>query len=126
MGYVELQIELGSGEHTRVRMLHFLVMNVESPPSPQCLSRMTRVAIALWYLTLKFPTDNGVMVVHDNQAAGRACHVAELRKARRKEIGKGVEKPLCIQTSNDGQLMLEPWLEHRSRFYSDIDLRGEE
>ena len=60
-----------------------------------------RVAIAPWCLTLKFPTDHGIGVVQGDQAAGRACYVAELREAQRKEKGKGVEESLCVRSTDD-------------------------
>ena len=92
MGYVGLPVELGSGDRTRVRMLPFVVMDVDSPYNA-FLGRPAlaafRAALAPWCLTLKFPTDRGVGVVHGDQVSGRACYVAELREARQRDKGKG-------------------------------------
>ena len=104
IGFVELPVELGEGERRRVRILPFIVLDVDSPYNV-FLGRPTlaefRGALAPWCLTLKFPTDNGVGVVHDDQATGRACYAAELREAQLKEKGKGMDKIIRIQASED-------------------------
>ena len=83
-GVVELPVELGIGECRRVRMLQFVVLDIHSPYNA-FLGRPAlaefRAAIAPWCLTLKFPTDCGIGVIHGDQAAGRACYVVELREA---------------------------------------------
>jgi len=84
MGYVVLPVKLGSDDCTRVWMLPFLIMDVESPYNAflrQSALTEFRAAVTLWCLTLKFPTDDGVRVVHGDQAAGRACYVVELRES---------------------------------------------
>ena len=104
VGYVELPVELGIRDRRRVRMLLFIVMDIESPYNA-ILGRPAladfRAALAPWCLTLKFPTDNGVGVVHGDQSTDRVCYVAELRDINRKEKGKGVEKPVRIQEPKD-------------------------
>ena len=100
-GVTELPMELGVGERRRVRMLQFVVLDIDSPYNA-FLGRPAlaefRAAIAPWCLTLKFPTDHGVGVIQRDQAAGRACYVAELRGVQRKEKGKGVEESLCVRS----------------------------
>ena len=82
VGYIELPIELGIEERRRIRILSFIVLDIESPYNA-FLGRPAladfRAALAPWCLTLKFPTDNGVGVIHGDQSTGRACYVAELR-----------------------------------------------
>ena len=82
-------------------MLQFVVLEIDSPYNA-FLGRPAlaefKAAIAPWWLTLKFPTDHGIGVVQGDQASGRACYVAELRGAQRKEKGKGVEESLCVRS----------------------------
>ena len=103
-GIVELPVELGIGERRRVRLLQFVVLDIASPYNA-FLGRPAlaefRAAIAPWCLTLKFPTDHGIGIVQGDQAAGRACYVAELREAQKKEKGKGVEESLCVRFSDN-------------------------
>ena len=81
-------------------MLQFVVLDIHSLYNA-FLGRPAlaefRAAIAPWCLTLKFPTDHRIGVIQGDQAAGRACYVAELCGAQRKEKGKGVEEYLCIR-----------------------------
>ena len=101
---MELPVELGIGERRRVRLLQFIVLDIASPYNA-FLGRPAlaefRAAIAPWCLTLKFPTDHGIGIVQGDQAAGRACYVAELREAQKKEKGKGVEESLCVRFSDN-------------------------
>jgi hypothetical protein len=52
-------------------------------------------------LALNFPTNNEVGVTHGDQVTGPACYMAKMREARRKEKGKGVDKSVCIQVTED-------------------------
>ena len=103
-GMVELPVELGNGERRRVRMLQFVVLDIHSPYNA-FLGRPAlaefRAAIAPWCLTLKFLTDHGIGVIQGDQAAERACYVAELCEAQRREKGKGVEESLCVRFTDD-------------------------
>ena len=87
-----------------MQILPFIVLDVDSPYNV-FLSRLAlvefRTALAPWYLTLKFLIDNGVGVVHGDQATGQTCYVAELREAQRKEKGKVVDKSVRIQVTED-------------------------
>ena len=82
MGYVELSVTLGQGDHQRVRILPFVVLDVELPYNA-FLGRPAlaefRACIAPWCLLLKFPTDSGVGTMRGDQAMGRACYMAELK-----------------------------------------------
>ena len=49
----------------------------------------------------KFPTDKGVGVVHGDQATGRACYVAELREAQRREKEKVANSSVRIQNTDN-------------------------
>ena len=104
VGYVELPVELGQGERRRVRILPFVVLDVDSPYNV-FLGRPAlaefRAALAPWCLTLKFPTDKGVGIVHGDQAAGRSCYVAELREAHRREKGKVADNPVRILNADN-------------------------
>ena len=104
MGYVELPVELGEGERRRVRILPFIVLHFDSPYNI-FLGRPAlvefRAALAPWCLTLKFPTDSGVGVVHGDQATGRACYAAELREARRREKGKVADRSIRSRNADD-------------------------
>ena len=104
VGYVELPVELGQGKHMRVRILPFIVLDVDSPYNV-FLGRLAlaefRAALAPWCLTLKFPTDSGVGVVHGDQATGRTCYVAELREAQRREKGKVADRSVHIRNADD-------------------------
>ena len=104
VGFVELPVELGEGEHRRVRTLPFIVLDDDSPYNV-FLGRPAleefRAALAPWCLTLKFPTDKGVGVVHGDQATSRTCYMAELREAQRREKGKVVDNSVRIQVTED-------------------------
>ena len=82
IGYVELLVTLGQGDRPRVRILPFVVLDVESHYNA-FLGRPAlaefRACIAPWCLLLKFPTDSGVGTMRGDQATGRACYVAELK-----------------------------------------------
>ena len=85
MGYVELSVTLGEGEHQRVRILPFVVVGIESPYNAflgrPALAKF-RACIAPWCLLLKFPTEAGIGIVRGDQVAARACYVAELKLLR--------------------------------------------
>ena len=91
MGYVELPVTLGEGEHQRVRILPFVVLDIESPYNAflgrPALAKF-RACIAPWFLLLKFPTEAGVGIVRGDQVAARACYIAELKLLRK---GKDIE-----------------------------------
>ena len=82
MGYVELQVTLWQGDRQRVRILPFVVLDVESPYNA-FLGRPAlaefRACIAAWCLLLNFPTDSGIGVMRGDQATGRACYMTELK-----------------------------------------------
>lgn len=70
----------------------------------QCLPRQLalsdfHVVVALWCLTMKFQTTNGVGVVKGNQDAASECYVVELRESKQWEKGKGAEVAFCIKNS---------------------------
>lgn len=98
VGMVELPVELGVGDRRRVCMLQFVVLDIHSPYNAfmgQPAHAEFRATIAPWCLTLKFLTNNGVGIVHGDQAARHACYVAKLRDAQWREKGKDVEGSLC-------------------------------
>ena len=82
MGYIELPVTLGQGEHRRVRMLQFVVLDVDSPYNAflgrPALAKF-RACIAPSCLLLKFPTKAGTGVMRGDQVSGWACYVAELK-----------------------------------------------
>ena len=87
-----------------MRVLPFIVMDVDSPYNvflgcPVLVE--FRAALAPWCLTLKFSMDKGVSVVHGDQATGRACYVAELREAQRREKGKVADSSVRIRKTDD-------------------------
>ena len=100
---VELPVELGTGECRSIRILQFVVLDVESPYNA-FLGRPAlaefRAIIAPWCLTLKFPTVNGVGVVQGDQVDLRTIihrnRVARLHNAKDRlktfELGKLVAK----------------------------------
>ena len=101
---LELPVELGEGERSRIRMLPFIVVDIESPYN--CiLGRPAladfRATLAPWCLTLKFPTDKGVGVVYGDQPVARMCYYSEWKSFHRHEKGKDVEKIIRIQGSTD-------------------------
>ena len=103
MGYVELPVTLGEGERQRVRILPFVVLDVESPYNAflgrPALAKF-RACIAPWCLLLKFPTEAGIGIVRGDQVAARACYVAELKLLRNGgDIEtKGTPPPLGAET----------------------------
>jgi len=84
VGFVELPTDLDCSDRTRVRMLPFIVLDVNSPHNALLgLSALVefRAALVPWCLTLKFTTNRSVGVVHEDRVFGQACYVAELREA---------------------------------------------
>ena len=84
-GLCRVTVTLGEGERQRVRILPFVVLDVESPYNAflgrPALAKF-RACIAPWCLLLKLPMEAGVGVVRGDQVAARACYVAELKLPR--------------------------------------------
>ena len=100
IGTVDLFVELGEGERKVVRKQTFVIVD-EFSAYNAFLGRPTLAAfkavLAPWCLTIKFPTDNGVGVIKGDQNAGRECYLAELREARKREMGKDAATPVRIK-----------------------------
>lgn len=86
MGYVDLSVTLGEGDRQRVRILSFVVLDVPTSYNAflgrPALAKF-RAYLAPWCLLLKFPTDAGIGIIRGDQAAARACYVAELKLLRK-------------------------------------------
>ena len=92
VSYVELLVELGVGKRSRIRMILFIVMDIDLPYNAiigrQAIADF-RATLAPWRLTLKFPTDNRIGLEHGDQSADCVCYVTGLREFNRKDK-KGV------------------------------------
>ena len=99
IGVIDLLVELGEGER-QVSMIQSFVI-IDSPSGYNAfLGRPAladfRIALAPWCLMMKFPTANGVGVIKGDPQESRECYMAELIEARKYEIQKDAETPLCI------------------------------
>ena len=84
-GLIMLPMVLGQGDNKVTILVDFLVVDLLSTYNAifgRPLMKWTSMVIAVYCLTVKFPTPTGVGYVKIDQATTRQCHIQSLQLSR--------------------------------------------